>query len=120
MKIALVWASNDTEKYGNKILKDLVKKWHIVYPINPKEEFIEWIKAYKSISEIKDDFEIVNFVVKPEVTLQILEKNIELLKDKTIWCQPWVSDEKVKIFLENNFTNFITDSCIMIENIKKD
>lgn len=119
MKIALVWASNDTEKYWNKILKDLIKKGHTVYPINPKEDFIEKIKTYKSLSETKEEFEIVNFVVKPEITLQILEKNVEILKNKTIWCQPGASDSNVEDFLKNNFTNYITESCIMIEDITK-
>lgn len=119
MKIALVWASNDTEKYGNKILKDLIKKGHTVYPINTKEDYIENIKAYKSLSEVNDDFEIVNFVVKPEITLQILEKNIEILRNKTIWCQPGASDDLVIDFLKNNFTHYITDSCIIIQDIKK-
>jgi uncharacterized protein len=100
-------------------LKDLIKKGHTVYPINPKEDYIENIKAYKSLSEVNDDFEIVNFVVKPEITLQILEKNVEKLKNKTIWCQPGASDSNIEDFLKNNFTNYITESCIMIEDITK-
>ncbi len=119
MKIALVWASNDKEKYGNKILKDLIKKGHTVYPINTKEDYVENIKAYKSLSEVNDDFEIVNFVVKPEITLQILQSNLQLIKQKTIWCQPGASDYLVINFLKNNFKNYITDSCIMIQDIKK-
>ena len=118
MKIALIWASNNTEKYWNKILKDLVSKWYIVFPINPKEETVEWIKAYKTLEDIKGGFEVVNFVIKPEITLKILQNNKEKLISKKIWCQPWASDEKVKEFLEkNNFEDYITDSCIMLRNI---
>lgn len=120
MKIVLIWASANPEKYWNKILKDLVSKWHKVFPVNPKETQIEGIKTYKSIWEIKEDYEIINFVVKPEIVLNILENNFELIRNKTIWCQPGASDEKVKGFLEkNNFKDYILDSCIMIENIKK-
>jgi len=42
LKIVIIWASNNTEKYWNKILKDLIGKWYIVIPINPKEKEIEW------------------------------------------------------------------------------
>ena len=119
MKIVLIWASNNPEKYWNKILKDLVLKWYIVFPVNPKEEIIERIKAYKNIWEIMDDYKIVNFVIKPEITLKILKNNVELLKNKTIWCQPGASDSNVKDFLKENwFKNYIVDSCIMIENLK--
>lgn len=118
MKIALIWVSNDKQKYWNKILNDLINKWYTVYPVNPKEDIIEWIKAFKSIDMIKNNFLIANFVVNPKITLDILQKNLVLLKDKTIWCQPWASDEFVKIFLrDNNFKNYITDSCIMLQKI---
>lgn len=119
MKIVLIWASNDKEKYWNKILRDLIKKWHTVIPVNPKEKEIEGIRAHNSLSNIKFGFDIVNFVVKPEITLQILEKNKINLQNKTIWCQPGASDSNVEEFLKNNFTNYITDSCIMIEDISK-
>jgi len=36
--IALVGASNDPKKYGNKILLDLISKGYNVAPINNKEE----------------------------------------------------------------------------------
>jgi len=119
MKIALIWASNNPEKYWNKILKNLINKWYIVIPVNPKEETIEWIKTFKSIKEIKDDFEIVNFVVPPTITLETLKNNKDLLKNKKIWIQPWAESDEIKNFLkENNFSDYITDSCIMINKKK--
>jgi len=117
MKIALVWASNNPEKFWNRILKDLVNKWHTVLPINPKEETIEWIKTYKTIKDINQDFDIVNFVIKPEIVEKILENNIDILKGKTIWCQPGASNTKVEEILKENYSNYITNSCIMIEKI---
>lgn len=117
MKIVLIGASNNTEKYWNKIMKDLLSKWHTVIPVNPKEKLIEWVKSHINLWFIKD-FDIVNFVVQPEVTLQILQKYKDKIIDKKIWCQPWSSNDEVKNFLkENNFKDFITDSCIMIEKL---
>jgi predicted CoA-binding protein len=45
--IALIGASNDPSKYGNKILLDLISKGHNVVPINPKEEEVAGLKSYK-------------------------------------------------------------------------
>ena len=39
--IALIGASNDKQKYGNKIYCDLRSKGYNVVPINPKEKLIE-------------------------------------------------------------------------------
>ncbi|MDD3645973.1 MAG: CoA-binding protein [Candidatus Gracilibacteria bacterium] len=119
MKIVLVGASNNPEKYGNKILKDLISKGYVVYPVNPKENEIEGIAAYKDILSIKDDYDVVNFVTPPAVTLDILKNNLELIKTKKIWCQPGASDSRVNDFLmENNFKDYITDSCIMLKTQK--
>jgi len=115
-KIVLVGASNNPLKYGNKILKDLVEKWYTVFPINPKEEEIEWIKAYS----YNLDFDVINFVVRPSIVLKDLQINLEKIKDKKIWCQPWASDDEVIRFLyENNFKDYIVNSCIMLENLSE-
>lgn len=118
MKIVLVWASKNKEKYWNKILNDLISKWHTIYPVNPNEDNIEWIKVYKDLWDIKEDYEIIDFVVHPDITLNILKKYKDKIYNKKIWIQPWASDEKIKEFLEKNwFKNYIIDSCIMIEKI---
>jgi predicted CoA-binding protein len=121
-KIVLVGASNNTEKYWNKILKDLVGKWYTVYPINPKEEEIEWIKAYKSLKNFLNynlDYDVINFVVRPSVVYKEIKENIEKIKDKKIWCQPWASDDDViKLLFENWFKDYIVNSCIMLEDLK--
>ena len=118
MKIVLIWASNNSEKYGNKILKDLLKKWYEVIPVNPKEEKIEWINSHKILKTVPKNFDIINFVVPANITLQILKKYTKLLKNKKVWIQPWAENDEVKKFLkENNFVNYITDNCIMIEDL---
>ncbi|MFK7780059.1 MAG: CoA-binding protein [Candidatus Gracilibacteria bacterium] len=118
MIIALVGASNNEEKYGNKILKDLLNKGHKVIPINPREKEIEGIKCHTNLGVIGNNYDIINFVVKPEITFQILEKYRKKILKKQIWCQPGAADEKIKGFLENHhFKGYVTDSCIMLEDI---
>jgi predicted CoA-binding protein len=121
--IVLVWASNNPEKFGNKILKNLVNKWYTVYPINHKEEEIEWIKCYKSLEnflEYNIDFDVINFVIRPNIVLKMLDKNLENIIDKKIWCQPWASNDEVIGFLhENWFRDYIVESCIMLKKLNK-
>ena len=61
--IALIGASNDRSKYGNKIYRDLRNKGYNVTPINPKEDTIEGDKAYTSIEMMEKLPDIANFVV---------------------------------------------------------
>jgi len=118
MQIILIWASNNEEKFWNKIMKDLMLKWHNVIPVNPNEKIIEWIRTHKLLNTAPKTFDIINFVVPPKVTLQILKKYTDLLKNKKVWIQPWAEDDDVINYLEeNNFSDYVTKSCIMIEKI---
>ncbi|MDQ7009022.1 MAG: CoA-binding protein [Candidatus Gracilibacteria bacterium] len=118
MKIVLIGASNNGEKFGNKILKDLISKGHEVIPVNPNEEKIEGIKTHKILKTVPKNFDIINFVVPDNITLQILKKYSKLLQNKKVWIQPGAENDEVKKFLEeNDFTDFIVDSCIMFNEV---
>ena len=118
MKIIIIWASNNQEKYGNKILKDLIWKWHIVIPVNQNELEIEWLKTHKILNTCPKDFDIINFVVPANITIQILKKHTELLKNKKVWIQPGAESDEIIEFLENNkFKDYITWACIMVEKV---
>lgn len=120
MKIVIIWASNNPEKFGNKIVKDLVKKWYTVIPVNPNEEEIEWLKTHKILKTVPKKFDIINFVVPANIVLQILQKYKGFLVNKKIWIQPWAENEEVIDYLKNNwFKDYVTNSCIMMENIAK-
>jgi hypothetical protein len=86
--------------------------------VNPKEDFIETIKCYKSLSEIKNKIDVINIVTPPKVTLEVLKEALNL-GYKKVWCQPGASDENVIEFLKENNFDYIADACIMIENIRK-
>ena len=117
MKIAIVWASNDRSKYWNKILRDLNSKGYKVFPVNPKEDLIEWIKCIPSLEKLPKDIEVINIVTPPAITLEILKK-AESLWMKNVWCQPWSTDDICKEFLESKWFKYIADSCIMIHSPK--
>ena len=112
--IALVGASNDPKKYGNKILLDLVSKGYNVAPINSKEDTIAGIKSYKNILDLKEPPSIINFVIPPSIGLQITK---ELVKNNldNYWYQPGAESEEISSFLNANKKNFIDDKCIMVE-----
>ena len=116
--IAIIWASNNPEKFWNKIIKDLVWKWFWVYPVNPHSDYINNIKSYKNLEEIQDNIDIYNFVTQPSVTFEIVKNNTDLLMNKQLCFQPWSTDDKMeKYLIDNNFINYKTNSCIMINKI---
>ena len=111
--IALIGASNDKNKYGNKILLDLVSKGHNVVPVNPKETFIAGLKSYNNVSELSENPSIINFVVPPsigfELTIDLVESGFD-----NFWYQPGAESSEISSYLESNSKNFIDDKCIMV------
>jgi predicted CoA-binding protein len=113
---AIVGASNNSEKYGFKVLNAILKKTKNVYPINPKENEILGLKCYKELKEIKENVNVIVFVVPPVVTLEILKKNFA--KNSLFWFQIGSFDESVIIFCEQNGLEYENKKCIIKESEK--
>ena len=113
--IALIGASNDKQKYGNKIYCDLRSKGYNVVPINPKEKLIEGDKAYASIEEMESLPDIANFVVPPPVAKKITP-HISELGIKHLWFQPGSESMELEAWLKNTEgIKYLINSCIMVE-----
>ena len=113
--IPLIGASNDKNKYGNKIYRDLRNKGYNVTPINPKEEKIEGDRAYSSIEEMKELPDIANFVVPPPVAIKIAQ-NITNLGIKHLWFQPGSESKELEDWLKNtDGIEYLINACIMVE-----
>ncbi len=112
--IALVGASNDPKKYGNKILLDLVSKGYSVAPINNKEKMISSNKSYKNVLDLEITPSIINFVVPPKIGFEITKELVENNYDN-FWYQPGAESKEISDFLTSKNKNFIDDLCIMVE-----
>ena len=113
--IALIGASNDKNKYGNKIYLNLRSKGYNVIPINPKENTIENDKAYTSIEEMEKLPDIANFVVPPPVALKIAH-HVTKLGIKYLWFQPGSESNELEEWLKNSDgIKYLINSCIMVE-----
>ena len=111
--IALVGASNDRNKYGNKILLDLLSKNYNVVPINQKEDTIAGLKAYSKVQDLPSRPSIINFVVPPEIGLDITKELVEEGYNH-FWYQPGAESEDLTNLLTQKKRDFIDDKCIMV------
>ncbi|OGY91806.1 MAG: hypothetical protein A3B31_03535 [Candidatus Komeilibacteria bacterium RIFCSPLOWO2_01_FULL_53_11] len=115
MKIAVVGASNNIEKYGNRIVRHLLGDGHDVCPVNPHEDIILGQPVYKKISDVPGKIDIVDIVVPPDATLKIL-KELRSLHGVNVWIQPGAESDAVIAYLEKHSRDFgriIYNQCIM-------
>lgn len=72
--IAIVGASTNRRKFGNKAVRAYKQLGYNVYPVNPKEDTIEELKAYKSVSDIPARLDMVSLYVPPAVGMRVLDE----------------------------------------------
>ena len=112
--IAVVGASDNREKYGNIIYRDLRDAGYKVIPINPKVDFVEGDKCYHSLSEVPIKIDVVDTVVPPHITMEIVKECKKLGIDK-VWMQPGSESDEAVIFCKDNNINVVYENCIMAQ-----
>lgn len=72
--VAIIGASADRSKFGNKSVRAHLAQGYDVYPINPKGGEIEGLQAYASIAEVPvDKLTRISLYVPPAVGMQLIE-----------------------------------------------
>ncbi len=113
-RIAVAGASVDRAKYGNIILQALVSHGYDAIPLNPKEEFVEELRAYRALPDIPEAPEGVSIVTPPSVTRLIVEDAIRC-GVKAIWMQPGAEHrEAADKAREAGLTVIDDGSCILV------
>ena len=70
--VAVVGASADRSKYGNKSVRAHVAQGWTVYPVNPTEGEIEGLTAYASLDEVPRPLTRVTLYLPPKLGMDIL------------------------------------------------
>lgn len=112
--IAVVGANDDPGKYGSVIYRDLKLKGFKVFAVNPKRETVDGDPAYGTLADLPEQATIVNFVVPPAVSLDVLAEAKELGYD-LVWMQPGSSSPEVREYIESHGFDHLIDACIMVQ-----
>jgi predicted CoA-binding protein len=84
---AVVGASSDREKYGNKVLRCYLQHHMEVFPINPRATEIEGLKAYPSLEALPKPIAGISVITPPKITEAVVQEAIRA-GVKHIWMQP--------------------------------
>lgn len=111
---ALVGATNDPRKYGNKILRDLRRAGYIVYAINLDETEIAGQPAYATLADLPVTPEVVDLVVPPAQTERVV-RQCHALGLTRVWMQPGAESAAAIAYCHANGISVIHDACAMVE-----
>jgi predicted CoA-binding protein len=95
--VAILGASADPSKFGNKAVRAYLAKGYEVYPVNPKGGEVEGLSVYKSLADIPPEVKLdrISVYLPPAIGLKSLPE-IAARGAKELWLNPGSeSDELV-------------------------
>ena len=110
---AVVGASSNPEKYGYTITKNLLDRGYTVYPVNPRLDQLHGVKCYKSLADIPVKVDVVDMVVPPKITEEVVKECLKLGL-KRVWMQPGSESEAAVEFCNKNGIKVIHGACVMM------
>jgi predicted CoA-binding protein len=81
--IAILGASADRSKFGNKAVRAYLERGYDVFPIHPRESTVEGVTAYRSVRDLPvDRLDRVSVYLPPSVGMLVLEELTSLTIDE--------------------------------------
>ena len=85
--VAVVGASSNRSKFGNRAVRAFRQQGYTVVPINPHEREIEGLKTYASVLDVPGTVDMVSLYVPPEIGVQVIEE-IARKGIAEVWLNP--------------------------------
>jgi predicted CoA-binding protein len=93
--VAIIGASNDRSKFGNKAVRAFLAQGWDVYPVNPTLNEVEGLRTYASLDAIPvPRLDRVSFYVPPRVGLEVIE-DVARKPVREVWLNPGSESREV-------------------------
>jgi len=115
---AVVGATENPDKFGNKIIKKLKRFGYEVYAVNPMYQEVDGEICYPSLSELPVKVDCVDVVVSPDKSINVLQEVIEL-GIENIWFQPGTFTPEIVDKSEQSGINTVYLNCVLVELDRK-
>jgi uncharacterized protein len=92
--IAIIGASTDRQKFGNKAVRAFRQRGYTVYPVNPTASEVEGLPAFKEIADVPAPLDMISVYVPPPVLLKLLPA-IAKKGCRELWLNPGTESPEV-------------------------
>ena len=90
--VAIIGASSNPRKFGNRAVRAFRRQGYTVFPINPHEGQVEGLKAYASVLDVPGPIDMATVYVQPEIATRLLDE-FERKQIREIWVNPGAEDD---------------------------
>jgi predicted CoA-binding protein len=72
--VAVIGASSNRDKFGNKALRAFANRGYTVIPINPTEQEVEGYKTYASVLDVPEAIDLATVYVPPRAGVKVMDE----------------------------------------------
>jgi predicted CoA-binding protein len=92
--VAVIGASSNRNKFGNRAVRAFLQQGYTVVPINPHESEVEGLKVYASVLDVPGKIDMASIYLPPEigehVIGEIAQKGIA-----EVWLNPGAESDEL-------------------------
>lgn len=92
--MAVIGASSDRRKFGNKAFRAFSKRGYTVIPVNPNEREVEGTKTVPRIGDVAGQVDMATFYVPPEIGVLVVDE-VAAKGVKEVWLNPGADGPEV-------------------------
>jgi len=116
--IAVVGLSNNPMRAAYGVSAYLQSQGYRIIPVNPEADVVLGEKAYKSLSDVPDQIDVVDIFRRSEFVGPIVDEAIQK-GAKAVWMQETVVDEQAAQKARDKGMFVVMDRCILKEHRKR-
>jgi predicted CoA-binding protein len=92
--VAVIGASSDRRKFGNRAFRAYREEGYTVIPINPNEASVEGVSTYPSVMDVPEKIDMATVYVPPDIGITLLE-SFERKQIAEIWINPGAESDEL-------------------------
>src|ERR1041384_7090674 len=92
--VAVIGASSDRRKFGNRAFRAFRDEGYKVIPINPNEAAVEGVSTYRSVMDVPETIDMATVYVPPEIGITLLEE-FERKRIAEVWINPGAESDQL-------------------------
>jgi hypothetical protein len=92
--VAVIGASSDRHKFGNRAVRAFKDLGYTVLPINPHEHEVEGLRTYASVLDVPGPIDMATFYVPPDIGEQVIDE-VARKKIAEVWLNPGAESDRL-------------------------
>jgi len=110
--VAVIGASSDRNKFGNKALRAFKAEGYTVVPVNPNEREVEGLPTFASVVDVPQAIDMATVYVPPEVGITLLD-GFAKKQIPEIWINPGAENDELLVEAKKRKLNVIAACSIV-------